>query len=62
MNRYKVKVYTKWFLFPHGLSCETVIQYRYVDANSEEEAMEKAKKMEGGRLNPIEVNLLRTRY
>ena len=60
MNRYKAKVYTKWFLVP--LSCETIIQYRYVNANSEKEAIEKVKKMEGGRLNPIEVKLIKTRY
>lgn len=62
MNRYKVKVYTKWFQVPTSLSVENVIQYRYVDANSEEEALEKVKKMDGGRFDPFEVTPLKTRY
>lgn len=62
MSRYKVKVYTKWFQVPTNLSVENVIQYRYVDANSEEDAMEKVKKMDGGRFDPFEVSLLKTRY
>jgi len=33
-----------------------------VDANSEEEAMEKVKNMDGGRFDPFEVTLLKTRY
>ena len=62
MSRYKVKVYTKWFNVPTSLSVENVVQYRYIDADSKEQAIEKIKKLDGGRFDPFEVTLLKTRY
>ena len=55
MNKYKVSTYARWFEVPLALTCEPVIGYRYIKADSEEEAKEKIIELYKGRLEPFKV-------
>ena len=55
MNRYKVHTRARWFDFALVLTCEPVISYRYINADSEEEAKEKIIELYKGRLEPFKV-------
>lgn len=54
-NKYKVKLYTKWFEEPTSLSCEQIISYAYMYAESISEIEDRINRRFDGRKEIIRI-------